>query len=142
MEQGTFKNKKGGIKDYKKVRKKIQIFHNPNVEDCFNPYKVIEGYESLLPKGWSDQIEARPLFLTPLRTTKNGIGFTTVQRGHNVTGKFLQRAMRRIGRHGTFTNTQTRESFINGAMETGMRDNEITSVTGQRSKEIHIGIGA
>ena len=41
--------------------------------------------------------------------------------------------MHRICRDGTFANTQTRESFINGAMETGMRDNEITSVTGQRS---------
>ena len=51
MNQGTFKNYKGGLKDYKKVRKKIQIFDNKNVEDCFNPYKVIYGYESLLPKG-------------------------------------------------------------------------------------------
>ena len=51
MEQGTFKNNKGGLKDFKKVRKKVQIFDNKNVDDCFNPYKVIKGYESLLPKG-------------------------------------------------------------------------------------------
>ena len=37
MEQGTFKNNKGGLKDYRKVRKKIQIFNNKEVEDCFNP---------------------------------------------------------------------------------------------------------
>ena len=42
--------------------------------------------------------------------------------------------MNRIGKYGTYTNTQTRQSFINGAVETGMRDNEIQSVTGQRSK--------
>ena len=51
-----------------------------------------------------------------------------------MTRQFLQRAMNRIGRDGRFTNTQTRESFINGAMETGIRDNEITSVTGKRSE--------
>ena len=134
MKQGTFKNNKGGLKDYRKVRKKILIFNNKEVEDCFNPYMVIKGYESLLPNGWSDQIEARPLFLKPLKTIKNGVGFSKLPRGHNVTRLFLQRAMERIGRDGKFANTQTRESFINGAMETGMRDNEITSVTGQRSE--------
>ena len=133
MEQGTFKNNKGGLKDFKKVRKKVQIFDNKNVMDCFNPYKVILGYESLLPKGWSDSIEARPLFLKPLRIINNGVGFQPIPRGHNVTGKFLERAMNRIGKVGTFCNTQTRASFINGAMETGMRDNEIKAVTGQRS---------
>ena len=133
MEQGTFKNNKGGLKDFKKVRKKVQIFDNKNVMDCFNPYKVILGYESLLPKGWSDSIKARPLFLKPLRIINNGVGFQPIPKGHNVTGKFLERAMNRIGKVGTFCNTQTRASFINGAMETGMRDNEIKAVTGQRS---------
>ena len=105
MEQGTFKNNKGGLKDYRKVRKKIEIFNNPNVEDCFNPYKVIQGYESLLPQGWSDQIEAPALFLKPLKVVKDVVGFTTRPRGHNVTRKFLERAMHRIGREGVFANT-------------------------------------
>ena len=95
---------------------------------------VIYGYESLLPKGWSDQTENRALFLKPLKKVKsNGVGFTKSPRGHNITGKYLQRAMKRIGREGTYVNTQTRESFINAGVETGMRDNEITFVTGQRS---------
>ena len=37
MEQGKFKNFKGGLKDFKKVRKKVQIFNNEQVPDCFNP---------------------------------------------------------------------------------------------------------
>ena len=74
MLQGAFKNYKGGVSDYKKVRKDVQIFNNPKVPDCYNPYKVIEGYFSLLPKGWNAEGTNNPLFLTPNNTVKDGVG--------------------------------------------------------------------
>ena len=62
MEQGSFKNYKGGINSYKKVRKAVKLFDNEDVPDYLNPCKVIKGYQSLLPEGWADPMDARPLF--------------------------------------------------------------------------------
>ena len=75
MKQGKFKNYQGGANDYKKTRKPVQIFENNNVRDCFNPYKVISGYFSLLPRGWTDKENMNPLFLTPNSRVTDSIGF-------------------------------------------------------------------
>ena len=116
------------------MRKAVQLFDNDDVPDYLNPYKVIKSYQSLLPEGWADQIEARPLFLKPLKKIANGVGYSRSPRGRNFTANYLKRAMARIGKKGYYTNTQARAAFINGALETGMRDNEIRSVTGHRSE--------
>jgi len=134
MLQGSFKNYAGGIKDCKKVRKPIHIFNEPTVMDCFNPYKVIDTYFSLLPPGWTGEGTMNPLFLTPKKNIINGVGFTKTPRGRNFTGKYLQYAMKRIGIEGKFTNTQVRSAVITGAMELGMRDNQIRDITGHRSE--------
>ena len=106
MLQGSFKNYTGSVKDYKKTRKNIQNFNEANLSDCFNPYKVIDVYLFLLPRGWIDKGKDNPLFLTPKTKVTNGVGFKTTPRGRNVTSKFLERAMQRLGITGKFTNTQ------------------------------------
>ena len=50
MTQGSFKNYTGGLKDFRRKRPKIQIFNDDTVDDCFNPYKVIQTYIGMLPK--------------------------------------------------------------------------------------------
>ena len=87
----------------------------------------------MLPKGWMDKDKNNPLFLTPKAITK-GVGFQKTPRGRNITAKFLERAMKRIGVEGKFTNTQIRSAVITSALETGMKDNEIRAITGHRSE--------
>ena len=79
MLQGSFKNYAGGIKDCKKVRKPIHIFNEPTVMDCFNPYKVIDTYFSLLPPGWTGEGTMNPLFWRQRRTSSTELG---LQRHH------------------------------------------------------------
>ena len=134
MKQGSFKNYNGGVSDFKKVRKDVQIFDNSKVLDCYNPYRVIQGYFSLLPKGWMDKDKNNPLFLAPKAVIKHGVGVQKPARGRNITAKFLERAMKRIGVEGKFTNTQIRSAVITSALETGMKDNEIRAITGHRSE--------
>ena len=69
-----------------------------------------------------------------LQTIPFGVGFRKTARGRNVTAKYLERAMAAIGIKGKFANTQIRSAFITGALETGMKDNEIRAITGHRSE--------
>ena len=43
--------------------------------------------------------------------------------------------MARIGNQGNYVNTQAREAFITGSLETGLRDNQIRVVTGHRGEK-------
>ena len=43
--------------------------------------------------------------------------------------------MARIGKQGNYVNTQAREAFITGSLETGLRDNQIRVVTGHRGEK-------
>ena len=135
MSQGTFKNYQGGLKDYKRVRKRVEIFDEPTKPPCFNPYHVITTYMGMLPRGWTEPTKKNPIFLTPNKSIQNGIGFRSVPRGRNILSQFFQRATNMIGVDGKFTNQQVRSVFINSAIETGMTDNQITAVTGHRNAD-------
>ena len=134
MHQGTFENYTGGLKDFKKERKNVQIFNTMGVaENCFNPFWVISTYHNLLPHGYSNTEDANPLFATPKATIVRGVGFIKVPCGKNWLAMLLQRGMRAIGVDGRFTNMQARSCMITSVMQQGLSDNAIREITGHRS---------
>merc|ERR1719233_286951 len=86
----------------------------------------------MLPKGWTEPTLKNPVFLTPDRIVKNGIGFKPLPRGRNILCKLLQRAMARIGVPGKYANQQIRETVIKAALGRGIegcnsRESELNS---------------
>jgi len=120
MKNQNFRHLLAGHTEIKATGDHIEIFNDEKKEDCFNPYQVIKTYREMLPRGWTEPTQKNPVFLTPGRLVKNGIGFKPVPRGRNVLCKLLQRAMVRIGVPGKYANQQIRETVIKAALGRGI----------------------